>query len=608
MLQTIFIMTRHTSAILILSYLLISLTPFLPWGFNRSIEHPFTLLLLLGYGWLSIWAVFGKPRYFHLLLLPLFVALPCEWYLQRFYAQGITPHHLGIMFETSPREALEFLGSMVFVLVIGLLAVLGWWWLGWRASATADLSWRHWSRWPVLATLLILAGLWSWGEEIGTYQHDSSASVSRSSGGNLNVIPSKLRETLQDFPGRLASWAKPAISTEMIAASAPLGLYWRLGEFINERRYLARLAEKSAQFKFQARFAGPQGMPHTIVLVIGESSRYDRWSINGYQRDTNPILSQESNLISFNDMVTAVAATRLSVPVIVSRKPAQQSLKAGFSEKSVLSAFKEAGYKTYWLSNQMSFGQFDTPVSVFAKEADVTQFLNLGGYTNGSQYDDVLLSPLEHALADPNPLKLIVLHSLGNHWNYAHRYPASFDKFKPSLFGVENPAYTDLKNKQALSNSYDNSILYTDWWLDQVIQRLRQLDTVAALMYVSDHGQTLYDGSCELAFHGHNTQYEFHIPALFWYSNEFAEAYPDKIKQARRLQKAKLSTENVFHSLVDVAGIRYPDEKIERSFFSSHWRYHTRYVDSYGWSDYDNSTLKGDCREVIDNKTPLKQE
>ncbi len=600
-------MKRYATAFVIFSYLLLSTTPFIPLVYGRPLNAPWQSLLLPIYGWLGLWAIFGRARYFHLFLLPLFIAWPCEWYLQKYYAQGITAHHLGIMFETSPREALEFLGSLVLFLLLGLLAVIFWWWLVWRATTKASLQWRHWSRWPALALVLIVAGMWCWGEEIGTYRH-TTASASRSSGGNLNLIPGKHREALQDFPGRLASWAQPPVTIPVLAASAPLGLYWRLGEFIAERRYLAELAEKSAAFQFHARFSGPLAMPHTIVLVIGESSRYDRWSLNGYQRETNPLLRQQSNLISFSDMITAVAATRLSVPVIVSRKPAQQSLKAGFSEKSVLSAFKEAGYKTYWLSNQMSFGEFDTPVSVFAKEADVTQFLNLGGYTNGSQYDDVLLAPIEHALADRHPLKLIVVHSLGNHWNYAHRYPASFDQFKPSLFGVENPAYTDMKNKQALNNSYDNSILYTDWWLNQVIQRLRQLDSVAGMIYISDHGQTLYDGSCELAFHGHNTEFEFHVPALFWYSNEFAEAYPDKIKQARRLRSARLSTENIFHSLVDMAAIRYPDEKPERSFFSAQWRYHTRYVDSYGWSDYDNSSLKGDCREVIDKNTPLRQE
>jgi len=345
-----------------------------------------------------------------------------------------------------------------------------------------------------------------------------------------------------------------------------------------------------------------------LVLVIGESSRYDRWSINGYQRETNPYLSQENELVSFSDLISPVAATRLSVPIITTRKSALQSLKPGFYEKSVVSAFKEAGFKTYWISNQMSFGQFDTPTSVIAKEADHTQFLNFGGFTNTSSYDQVLLHPLQSALDDAAPYKLIVLHTLGNHWNYSHRHPAVYNKWTPSLYGIVNPAYTNLKNKELISNSYDNSLLYNDWFLARILEQLKQSSGSPALFYVSDHGQTLYDGSCNLAFHGHNTQYEFHVPAFMWYSKAYAQRFPEKIANLSQHQHAKLSTENVFHTMLDMADIRYPSEQLERSILSSRLSFHKRYVDSYGWSDYDNASFKGDCREVIDSGTPLPQE
>jgi glucan phosphoethanolaminetransferase (alkaline phosphatase superfamily) len=127
-------------------------------------------------------------------------------------------------------------------------------------------------------------------------------------------------------------------------------------------------------------------------------------------------------------------------------------------------------------------------------------------------------------------------------------------------------------------------------------------------MYVSDHGQTLYDGSCELAFHGHNTQFEFHVPALVWYSDRYKAAYPDKVQQLLRHKRAKLTTENVFHSLLDMGDIGYGTEQLERSFLNRKFRPHKRYVDSYGWTDYDNATFKGDCREVIANGKPLERE
>ncbi|MGH8809532.1 MAG: phosphoethanolamine transferase, partial [Noviherbaspirillum sp.] len=347
--------------------------------------------------------------------------------------------------------------------------------------------------------------------------------------------------------------------------------------------------------------------PQIFVMVIGESSRYDRWSLNGYVRETNPLLMKEANLVSLANVVTAVSATRLSVPVLVSRKPATQSLQTGFSEKSFLSAFKEAGFKTYWLSNQMSFGQFDTPVSVFAKEADVTQFLNLGGFTNNSSHDEILLAQLQTAIDDPAQKKLIVLHTLGNHWNYSHRHPKEFDRWQPSLFGVANPVHTDIAIKTQMNNSYDNSILYADWFLSQVVNTLKSSTQIATMTYVSDHGQTLYDGTCKLAFHGHNTQYEFHVPARVWYSDQYRATHPAKVHQLLKNRQARLATENVFHSLLDMADIRYSAEQLEWSFVNRKFRQHKRYVDSYGWADYDHASLRGDCREVIDRGTPLAQ-
>jgi len=294
--------------------------------------------------------------------------------------------------------------------------------------------------------------------------------------------------------------------------------------------------------------------------------------------------------------------------VIISRKTAMQSLKDGFSEKSFITAYKEAGFKTFWLSNQISFGKFDTPVSVFAKEADVIEFLNLGGFTNNSNFDQVLFDPFKNAVADRAPKKLIVVHSLGSHWNYSHRYPKQFDQWQPSLYGVDKPVYTDTKIKPQLNNSYDSSILYTDWFLAQLIERLKQSEQRTSMLYVSDHGQTLYDNSCNLAFHGHNTQYEFHVPAFVWYSDQYQARYPGKVEQLGRHKGARLATENMFHTLLDLGDIHYAGEKLEWSFLSSQFKQHKRYVDSYGWTNYDNATLKGDCHEVIDKGKPLKQE
>lgn len=614
---------RPANLIVLASYLVLSTLPFAPLLLGKTVSNPLRIVGMEFVAWVCVWGIFKRPAWFQWLLLPAYLALPIELYLDAYYGQGISTHHLGIIAETSPKEALEFLGNKAWVMGAILLGVFGWWWITWKAARTTrDLDWSDKSRWVILFVLAFGLSFWLYGKEVGVKAPQPSMSASSVSasesddsssadeaGEDIIIAPTlaKLGVASAELP-KLPSWAKIPFELEPFSKTWPFGLVVHGYDFWKERDYLSLLANKSSLFKFGAHQADPAKAAQIVVMVIGESSRYDRWSLNGYSRETNPLLKNEVNLVSLSNVITAVSATRLSVPILVSRKPATQSLKAGFSEKSFLSAYKEAGFKTYWLSNQMSFGQFDTPVSVFANEADVAQFLNLGGFTNNSNFDEVLLDPLKNAIADPAPKKLIVLHTLGNHWNYSHRHPQEFDKWKPSLYGVLNPAYTDLKLKPQLNNSYDNSILYTDWFLSQAIGTLKTSKQLTSMMYISDHGQTLYDGTCNLAFHGHNTQYEFHVPAFVWYSDLYKSTYPAKVDRLLRNKNARLATENVFHSLLDMADIRYPSESLEWSFFSKKFKQHKRYVDSYGWSDYDNSTFKGDCREVIDKGKPMVQE
>lgn len=609
------LLLRPAHLFILLSYLALSAVPFVPLLLGKPLEQPWQLLGIEVVAWITVWALFKRPAYFHWLLIPAFLALPTEIYLFVFYGQGISTHHLGILAETSPREALEFLGQKVWTMLAVMIGVAVWWVLSFRAARqTRDLDWHDASRWVAICLLILLAALGAYGYEAGVRGAPASASASQAASEDEEDEASDPEHAaiaganlLKLHLPALPHWARLPLDPHAFVESWPFGLAARGYDFYKERRYLAQLNERSASFTFQAQQQHASGKPEIVVMVLGESSRYDRWSLNGYSRNTNPLLGKEGNLVPLADVITPVSATRLSVPVIISRKPAMQSLKDGFSEKSFLTAYKEAGFKTWWLSNQISFGQYDTPVSVFAKEADVIQFLNLGGFTNSSNFDEVLFEPLQRALADPTQKKLIVLHSLGSHWNYSQRHPPQFDQWQPSLFGVDKPVYTDLKIKPQLNNSYDNSILYTDWFLAQVIGKLKGSGQLASLVYVADHGQTLYDGSCRIAFHGHNTQFEFHVPAFMWFSEQYREQYPDKVAALYRNRKARLATENFFHTLLDVADIRYPDERLEWSFLNKRFKLHKRYVDSYGWSNYDNANFKGDCREVIDKGKPLKQ-
>ena len=594
---------RPAHLFILLSYLALSLVPWIRVLLGNPVHDGWQILGIEIAAWTAVWAVFTRPAYFHWLLIPAFMALPTEIYLLVFYGQGISTHHLGILAETSPVEALEFLGGTVWTMLGVMACVAAWWVMTFRAARqTRGLDWQSPSRWVALGLLGSFALLTAYGWEFGAGQ-PPAAPASASAAASAGSGDGSRGAHVTGWPlAPLPPWASPPVHVDAFIDSWPFGLAARGIDFYRERRYLAQLNETSRDFRFGADQSAADDVPETIVLVIGESSRQDRWSLFGYGRDTNPLLARQANLVPLPDVITAVSATRLSVPVIISRKPARQSLKDGFSEKSFITAYKEAGFRTWWLSNQISFGKFDTPVSVFAREADVVQFTNLGGFSNKSTLDEVLFEPLRAAMADSARKKLIVLHTLGSHWNYSQRHPQSFDRWQPSLFGIDKPVYTDIAIKPRLNNSYDNTILYTDWFLAQVLDRLQSTLHPAALLYVADHGQTLYDGACRIAFHGHNTQYEFRVPAFMWYSDQYGERYPAKVRELRRHRKAKLATENMFHTLLDMADIRYPGERLEWSFLSPTFKRHTRWVDSYGWTDYDNATLKGDCREVIAKK------
>ena len=150
------------------SYLALSTVPFSPLLFDRPVEAPGRIVAIEFIAWLTSWAAFARPARFHWLLLPAFLLLPAELYLQAYYNQAISPHHLGIIVETSPKESLEFLGDKVWFLAGALLAVTAWWAWSWRAALRAEeLDWRDDSRWITIALLSTVFAVWMYGNWFG---------------------------------------------------------------------------------------------------------------------------------------------------------------------------------------------------------------------------------------------------------------------------------------------------------------------------------------------------------------------------------------------------------------------------------------------------------
>ncbi len=269
------------------------------------------------------------------------------------------------------------------------------------------------------------------------------------------------------------------------------------------------------------------------VLVIGESARRKNFSLYGYKRDTNPLLmSKRKELTIFDNIYSASNSTVMSLRWSLSKKVGKQVI-------TIPKLFQKAGFQSIWLSNQGQFGENLNATSALALTAEEAIFINNSDFGSMS-YDERLVPILKEKTTNENA-QFIVLHLLGSHFHYNRRYPQSFNQFKSS------PPRTDqLKAEQIkIINEYDNSILYTDFILSNIINHLKTIGRPVTLTYFSDHGEILYDGDAESYGHGggkHPTEEELKIPFLFWANNQYYELFKNKKSFLETMKSKKFST------------------------------------------------------------------
>ncbi|AHM63521.1 hypothetical protein D770_26390 [Flammeovirgaceae bacterium 311] len=311
-----------------------------------------------------------------------------------------------------------------------------------------------------------------------------------------------------------------------------------------------------------------------FVLIIGESSRYNSWQINGYNRNTSPRLAARDNLVSFSNVISGSSQTRMSVPMMITRAT-PDSIDVQFREKSILSAFSEAGYKTVWLSNQTDQEIFwSGSINAHAKAADISIFSpSLSpNFELEEYYDERLLPALDTLLHTLQEDLFIVLHTMGNHWDYSKRYPKEFDHFRPSgkTVSIRKPT---AHNRDAVINSYDNSLLYADYIIDSVINTISKHNVVSAVKFLSDHGEDLYDAcSTKVDFHLKESPHTLHVPLFIWTSDLYRHLYPDKQKSLICNKDKKVGPENTFYTLLDLANIGIQEDEPFKSLANADYQ------------------------------------
>ena len=329
--------------------------------------------------------------------------------------------------------------------------------------------------------------------------------------------------------------------------------------------------EASRDFKFDARSEHSATAPEVYVMVVGETARTHNFSLYGYPRNTNPLLSKTPGIKAFPNVTTQSNTTHKSVPMLLSAASAEDFERL-FHEKGILAAFKEAGFHTVFISNQLPNHSF---IDFLGEQADEYYFLKKEDASQGNHYDEDLLQKLDEILplADASSSAhyryrklFVVLHSYGSHFNYQERYPRSFAYFKP-----DSRSEAKSENRRDLLNAYDNTIRYTDYILHGIIERLQKWEGVqaktdgvycqptSAMLYTSDHGENIFDDERSLFLHAapKASDYELHVPFIIWTSDGFSKQYPDILKAlGENRPKQVQSSLSAFHTMLGIGGIQ----------------------------------------------------
>ena len=347
--------------------------------------------------------------------------------------------------------------------------------------------------------------------------------------------------------------------------------------------------EASRDFKFDARSEHSATAPEVYVMVVGETARAHNFSLYGYPRNTNPLLSKTPGIKAFPNVTTQSNTTHKSVPMLLSAASAEDFERL-FHEKGILAAFKEAGFHTVFISNQLPNHSF---IDFLGEQADEHYFLKKEDASQGNHYDEDLLQKLDEILplADASSSAhyhyryrklFVVLHSYGSHFNYQERYPRSFAYFKP-----DSRSEAKSENRRDLLNAYDNTIRYTDYILHGIVERLQKWEKVqaktdgvydqptSAMLYTSDHGENIFDDDRHLFLHAapKASDYELHVPFIIWTSEGFSKQYPDILKAlGENRSKQVQSSLSAFHTMLGIGGIQTHYRQDEYSVASD--KYH----------------------------------
>ncbi len=307
-----------------------------------------------------------------------------------------------------------------------------------------------------------------------------------------------------------------------------------------------------------------------VVVVVGETVRAANFGLGGYARDTTPrlaVLKSQGDLTYFSNVLACGTSTQVSLPCMFSRLG--RSGLDGPREENVLDVFQRAGWSIFWLDNQSGCkGVCDRIPNRYVHELAPKRACE------GDQCPDAVMAQLLPDLLDETSQNqksrhgtALVLHQMGNHG------PAYYLRSEPSTKKFLPECRTNVLSscsQQEIVNAYDNAILETDLLLANLVEQLKKRSAPTALLYVSDHGESL--GENWLYLHGMPwalaPEEQKHVPMLLWMSPSMRERLDVRQDCLERVSAMPWSHDNLFHTLLGMAQISTSAEIVDRSILS----------------------------------------
>mgnify|MGYP006089109839 CR=1 FL=1 len=295
-----------------------------------------------------------------------------------------------------------------------------------------------------------------------------------------------------------------------------------------------------------------------LVFVLGESVRADHLQLNGYKRETTNLLSSQKNLISYPNVYTPLTYTAISVPQILTNQSIQDTITKDYT--ILFTILNKLKINTTWIGNQSLEKSYET---IIKENKNIYLVDALHSVLSFKKHKDEELLKVFDTVSRNSTLNFTTIHMIGSHWFYDSRYTNKHKKFKPTSKGK----FLKSSTKEELINSYDNTIVYLDWFLNTLIEKLKPAKPPTLVIYISDHGEILGENNQWL--HAQNHKASTNPAMLLWYSDSFKTKFNLETDAMIENKSNVVNTDLIFDSILHLLKVEGFSYNLNNSIFYS---------------------------------------